>query len=54
MRADQTDNGTTLVIHVPVLDITKVKALGFHGVMTRGMHHQEHHLMIARGMDPHH
>ena len=33
--------------------VEKLKALGFIGVMTVGMHHQEHHLMIARGMHPH-
>ena len=34
-------------------DELKGYALGFIGVMTRGMHHQEHHLMIARGQHPH-
>ena len=28
-------------------------ALGFFGVLTLGMHHQMHHLMLARGMNPH-
>ncbi len=31
-----------------------VEALGFHGVMTIGAHHQDHHLQIALGRDPHH
>jgi hypothetical protein len=34
-------------------DVAKLQALGFIGVMTRGMHHQEHHLMIATGHSPH-
>ena len=34
-------------------DVTKLRALGFIGVMTRGMHHQTHHLMIASGENPH-
>ena len=33
-------------------DEAKIRALGFIGVMTRGMHHQQHHLMIARGQSP--
>ena len=52
--AKETDNGATLVVQVPASDMPKLKALGFLGVMTRGMHHQEHHLMIARGDNPHH
>lgn len=31
----------------------KLRALGFIGIMARGMHHQEHHLMIAKGLGPH-
>ncbi|WP_293864408.1 hypothetical protein [uncultured Alsobacter sp.] len=34
-------------------DVAKIRALGFIGLMTRGMHHQQHHLMLARGMNPH-
>lgn len=33
--------------------LPKLKALGFIGVMTLGMHHQAHHLMIAAGHGPH-
>jgi hypothetical protein len=33
--------------------VTKIRALGFIGVMTRGMHHQHHHMMLAKGLDPH-
>ena len=47
------DEGATLSVVVPAADIVKVRALGFIGVMTHGMHHQEHHLMLARGQHPH-
>ena len=52
--AEEIPNGATLTVTVEdPADAAKVRALGFIGVMTRGMHHQEHHLMIARGMAPH-
>lgn len=51
--AAQTDGGAILEVRVPSADMAKLKALGFIGVMTRGMHHQRHHLMIARGQHPH-
>ena len=31
----------------------QVLGLGFYGLMTIGAHHQQHHLMIAQGHDPH-
>ena len=34
-------------------DAAMIRALGFIGAMTRGAHHQSHHLMIARGSAPH-
>ncbi len=52
-NAADVDRGAVLEVHVPPADMAKLKALGFIGVMTRGMHHQEHHLMIARGQHPH-
>ena len=51
--AAQVDGGAVLEVRVPPADMAKLKALGFIGVMTRGMHHQQHHLMIARGQHPH-
>ena len=48
------DTGAELTLAVPPADLPKLKGLGFIGVMTRGMHHQEHHLMLARGGQPHH
>ena len=29
--------------------VTKLKALGFMGIMVQGSHHQLHHLMMAKG-----
>ena len=51
--AAETDDGATLTVLAPAKDQAKLRGLGFIGVMTRGMHHQAHHLMIARGLDPH-
>lgn len=52
-KATKVEQGAVLEVRVPESDAAKLKALGFIGVMTRGMHHQEHHLMIARGEHPH-
>lgn len=49
-----TDTGATLTVKTPAADILKLPGLGFIGVLTHGMHHQMHHLMIARGGDPRH
>lgn len=53
MAATPTEGGATLTVRVPPQDMAKLHGLGFIGVMTRGMHHQAHHLMIARGQNPH-
>lgn len=52
--ATTTEDGAILTVVAPPHDIAKLRGLGFIGVMTRGMHHQHHHLMIARGHHPHH
>lgn len=52
--AAQMEAGATLTVTAPAKDTGMLRGLGFIGVMTHGMHHQEHHLMIARGGDPHH
>jgi hypothetical protein len=49
-----TDGGSIFEVRVPPQDMARLKGLGFIGVMTVGMHHQEHHLMVARGEHPHH
>ena len=51
--AAEMPEGATLTVLAPAKDTSKLRALGFIGVMTRGMHHQVHHLMIARGDNPH-
>jgi len=33
--------------------LTKLKALGFLGIMVQGSHHQLHHLMMATGQFAH-
>ena len=35
-------------------DTDQIQGLGFFGLMTIGAHHQEHHLMMAKGAPPHH
>ena len=53
LKAVATEAGAELTVLTPPRDVAKVRALGFIGVMTRGMHHQMHHWMIARGEHPH-
>ena len=47
------ENGASLTVHAPPADKAKLHGLGLFGVLTLGMHHQMHHLMIARVLDPH-
>jgi len=51
--AAETEEGASLTVSVPPRDLAKLRGLGFIGVMAHGMHHQAHHLMIARGEHPH-
>jgi hypothetical protein len=51
--AADTATGAELTVTVPPKDQDKLRGLGFIGVLAHGMHHQAHHLMIARGIDPH-
>jgi hypothetical protein len=52
-EAAEIDGGASMTVLAPAKDIDKVRGLGFLGVLTLGMHHQAHHLMIARGVNPH-
>ena len=52
-EAAEIENGAALTVHAPAADRAKLKGLGLFGVLTLGMHHQMHHLMLARGQDPH-
>jgi len=51
------DRGSDLLVRWTTADpaeVPRVRALGFYGLMAEGNHHPHHHLMIARGMNPHH
>lgn len=53
---DVDDRGSELVVTwtTPRPDeVVRLRALGFFGFLTDGNHHKRHHLMIARGMNPH-
>ena len=52
-EAAEIEGGASLTVHAPAKDVDKLHGLGFVGVLTLGMHHQMHHLMIARGGNPH-
>lgn len=53
-EAHEIADGAALTVRPPPAEAAKLRGLGFFGLMTRGMHHQMHHLMIARGQNPHH
>ncbi len=46
---EQTDGATISIQTSDTEALTRLKALGFHGFLTIGAHHQEHHLQMARG-----
>jgi hypothetical protein len=49
-KTDDLPNGVKLtVIASEAAPLTKLKALGFMGIMVQGGHHQSHHLMMANG-----
>lgn len=50
MRASDRPYGAMLIVVGPE---EKINGLGFFGLMAAGMHHQPHHLAIARGGNPH-
>ena len=52
-EAADIEGGASLTVRAPAKDADKLRGLGFLGVLTLGMHHQMHHLMIARGENPH-
>jgi len=51
MRAETIPGGAALTVTGE--DPLRIRALGFIGVMTVGMHHQAHHLALATGQNPH-
>ncbi|MAZ14861.1 MAG: hypothetical protein CL535_00780 [Ahrensia sp.] len=50
LEAAETEDGAMLTA---TGDEIRIRALGFIGLMTVGMHHQEHHFALARGEMPH-
>jgi hypothetical protein len=49
-RTEDLPDGVRLVItSADPNQVTKLKALGFMGIMVQGSHHQLHHLMMAKG-----
>jgi hypothetical protein len=54
LAEDHPEGAVMTVTVADPADLAKLKGLGFFGIMTLGMHHQAHHLMIAAGHPPHH
>jgi len=49
-EAEQRADGVVLTVTASdPRQAVKIRALGFIGIMTEGMHHQRHHLAMARG-----
>jgi hypothetical protein len=49
-KTDDLPNGVKLTVtSTDAKQVTKLKALGFIGIMVQGAHHQPHHLMMAKG-----
>jgi hypothetical protein len=54
-KSEDLTNGVKItVIASDAQPLTKLKALGFMGIMVQGGHHQPHHLMMAKGQFPMH
>ena len=54
LAAEPTDTGAILTVTPPdPASMAKLKALGLIGILTLGMHHQQHHWMLANSMPPH-
>ena len=48
------DDGVVLRVLGPDADaVTRIRALGFYGLLVTGAHHQAHHFAIASGRSPH-
>jgi hypothetical protein len=49
-KTEDLSNGVKLTVMASEAQpLTKLKALGFMGIMVQGAHHQPHHLMMAKG-----
>jgi len=52
--AREIEGGASLTVTPPnAASNAKLIGLGFIGIMVSGMHHQQHHWMIAKGQNPH-
>jgi hypothetical protein len=51
VASEEMEDGVALIVGG---DGEQIQGLGFFGLMTIGAHHQEHHLMMAKGAGPHH
>ena len=51
MQSHEIPGGARMVVTGP--DAAMIRGLGFFGVMTLGIHHQAHHIALARGLNPH-
>lgn len=51
LQAEEIDGGAQMT--ATGADPLRIRGLGFIGLMTVGVHHQAHHLALARGLDPH-
>jgi hypothetical protein len=53
-RSDELPDGVTLAVTASEAQpLTKLRALGFMGIMVQGSHHQPHHLLMAMGQFAH-
>lgn len=50
VSTEELEDGVALIVDG---DAAQIQGLGFFGLMTIGAHHQEHHLMLAKGAAPH-
>jgi hypothetical protein len=46
-KTEEVSNGVKLT-STDARQVTKLRALGFMGIMVQGSHHQQHHLMMAK------
>lgn len=54
IAASETSNGVELRVtsEIPAV-VSRIKGLGFFGLMASQDHHREHHFMMAKGIDAH-
>ena len=54
IAASETNNGVELRVtsEIPAV-VSRIKGLGFFGLMASQDHHREHHIMMANGIDAH-